>query len=100
MHQLKAARLNKISFATCVKHKIDDPEMKYHTCPPKFKYACTKCSFHGLNFDELLTHVKESHFKCKSCEYISDTKDDLINHNQVIHKILKVVLGAKDRIEM
>ena len=75
-------------------------QMKYHTCTPQFKYACTKCSFHGLSFDELLTHVKESHSKCKSCDYISDTKDDLINHNQVIHKILKVDLGAKDRIEM
>ena len=52
-------------------------------------FICHKCSFQSNTKKRLNDHIARSHgceaLKCNNCEYIFDTKNDLMNHRKKDH---------------
>ena len=70
---------------------------EFHKCKSPYKYPCHICEFSGLSVLEILSHINDDHFKCKSCNHISNTKEDLDVHIQLIHKDTKIDIALKDQ---
>ena len=70
---------------------------EFHKCKSPYKYPCHICEFSGLSVLEILSHINDDHFKCRSCNHISNTKEDLDVHIQLIHKDTKIDIALKDQ---
>ena len=62
----------------------------------------------AISLDEVLTHIEGTHinpnnkniWNCKRCDFECNTVDNLTNHIQVQHKLVKVEIKLTDQIEM
>ena len=71
--------------------------LEFHNCKSPYKYPCHVCEFNGLSVLEILTHINEDHYKCKSCYHFSVTEEDLAMHTQVAHMEAKIDIPLKDQ---